>query len=216
MKPCEDWSEDTAERAEQAIGYVFKNKKLLKECFTHRSFANLGKGKDNERLEFLGDAVIQFIVTEALYLRSNGNEGRMTEERQHYVSREALGNAAKRAGLMPFLLYAGGADTVGGKTPCNLFEAVSAGIFLDGGLRAVRTFLKKFLTMAEAENYTTLLQEYVQERNKKLPVYRVSGEENRYECTVTALGREARGTGESKKAARSAAAEALYRAIKER
>lgn len=210
MNPSENWRGDTPARAEAAIGYTFRDKALLQTCFTHKSYANVTGEECNERLEFLGDAVIQLIVTEELFLKSKLDEGHMTEIRQHYVSRDALGSAAQRAGLVGFMRYAGGEDTVGGKTPCNLFEAVTAGIYLDGGIRPVRAFLKKFVVNEDTENYKTLLQEYVQQRRKGLPDYRVSEEDGGFVCTVSALGKSARGRGKSKKAAMSAAAKALY------
>ena len=215
MKPSEDWNKDTPERAERAIGYSFKDKALLKTGFTHKSYAHITGEESNERLEFLGDAVIQFIVTEALFKNSVKDEGRMTEERQQYVSRDALGSAAKRARLIEFMRYAGGDDTLGGKTPCNLFEAVTAGIYLDGGIRAVRAFLKRFVVNADTENYKTQLQEYVQQRSKRLPVYAVKEASGGFECTVSALGKRARGAGKSKKAAESAAAMALLQKLNE-
>ena len=81
MYPSEDWDGHTSSLAEQALGYVFQNKSLLKQCFTHKSFADNSHEPHNERLEFLGDAVLQFAVSESLYLREDTDEGRMTEMR---------------------------------------------------------------------------------------------------------------------------------------
>ena len=158
MYPSEDWDGHTSSLAEQALGYVFQNKSLLKQCFTHKSFADNSHEPHNERLEFLGDAVLQFAVSESLYLREDTDEGRMTEMRKRYVSREALNKATAKAGILKFLRYAGGEDTIGGKTPSNLFEAVVAGIYLDGGMNAARAFLKRYLEEDEFCNYKSLLQ----------------------------------------------------------
>lgn len=103
MYPSEDWDGHTSSLAEQALGYVFQNKSLLKQCFTHKSFADNSHEPHNERLEFLGDAVLQFAVSESLYLREDTDEGRMTEMRKRYVSREALNKATAKAGILKFL-----------------------------------------------------------------------------------------------------------------
>lgn len=216
MKPSEDWDGSIPPLAERAIGYTFRNKSLLKQCFTHKSFGDSKKEAHNERLEFLGDAVLQLAVSESLYLREDTDEGSMTETRKRYVSRDALTEAAKKAGILEYLRYAGGEDTVGGKTPSNLFEAVVAGIYLDGGMNAARAFLKRFLEEGEFCNYKSLLQEYVQERTKRPPEYTTKATENGYGCTVRALGKEAEGFGASKKLAEVAAAEKLLELFKER
>lgn len=216
MDPSEDWDGHTSSLAEQALGYVFQNKSLLKQCFTHKSFADNSHEPHNERLEFLGDAVLQFAVSESLYLKEDTDEGRMTEMRKRYVSREALNKATAKAGILKFLRYAGGEDTIGGKTPSNLFEAVVAGIYLDGGMNAARAFLKRYLEEDEFCNYKSLLQEYVQERTKNKPEYSTRQTDEGYGCTVRALGKEAEGFGKSKKLAEVSAAEQLLKLFKER
>ena len=216
MKPSEDWSEATPALAEQAIGYTFQDKELLKRCFTHKSFADNNAVAHNELLEFLGDAVLQLAVSEALYGKEGLDEGGMTQARQRYVSREALTKAADKANILRFLRYAGGEDTLGGKTASNLFEAVTAGIYLDGGIKATRAFLRRFLSDSEEENFKSLLQEYVQERVKRPPEYHTEACGNGYKCTVRALGKEAVGFGRAKKAAEVAAAEQLLKLFNER
>ncbi|MDE6411857.1 MAG: ribonuclease III [Clostridia bacterium] len=216
MKPSQDWDEQIPLLAEKALGYTFQDKQLLKQCFTHKSFADNNHEPDNERLEFLGDAVLQLAVSESLYLRETADEGSMTETRKRYVSREALTGAAKKAGILEFMRYAGGEDTIGGKTPSNLFEAVVAGIYLDGGMNAARAFLKRFLEEGEFCNYKSLLQEYVQERDKTKPEYVTRERDGGYGCTVRALGKEAEGFGKSKKLAEVSAAEQLLKLFKER
>ena len=215
MKPSQDWDDSIPALAERAIGYTFKDKALLKQCFTHKSFADNNNEAHNERLEFLGDAVLQLAVSESLYLSADADEGGMTAARQRYVSREALSRACERADILQFLRYAGGADTTSGKTPSNLFEAVTAGIYLDGGMNAARAFLRRFLEESGLCNYKSELQEYVQERSKRPPQYEIRECENGYGCTVSALGKEAEGFGKSKKAAEVAAAEKLLKLFKE-
>lgn len=216
MKPSEDWDGRIPLLAEQALGYSFQNKALLKQCFTHKSFGDNRNEPDNERLEFLGDAVLQLAVSEALYLRADTDEGQMTETRKRFVSREALNGATEKAGILKFLRYAGGEDTIGGKTPSNLFEAVVGGIYLDGGMNAARAFLKRYLEESGFCNYKSLLQEYVQERAKRPPEYTTRETQNGYGCTVRALGKEADGFGKSKRQAEVSAAENLLKLFKER
>lgn len=204
------FTKEDFEQMQALIGYRFSDTDLLAACFTHKTYSNARGGEDNERLEFLGDAVLQLCVTEQLYLHNRNDEGKLTELRQQLVSQSALECAVKRAGLMPFLRYMGGEQNVGGKTASNLFEAVIGGIYLDGGIEPVKLFLKRYLTAYRAENYRTLLQEFVQERIKKMPDYRVREENGSFFCKVTAMGLSAEGSGESKKSAEMQAAKALY------
>ncbi len=194
---------------EGILGYTFRDKALLETAFTHSSYAYAAGVKSNERLEFLGDAVLQLAVTEALLAASDRDEGALTELRKQYVSRPALEQAEARAGLMPFLRHTGGEENIGGKTASNLFEAVIGAIYLDGGAAPVKRFLAKYLLKIKSENYKTVLQEYVQERDKTTPRYETREEAGEFVCTVTALAASASGKGPSKKAAETAAAKAL-------
>ena len=99
MRNGEDLSAGELEAAQQAIGYPFRNRELLKACFTHRSYSNVFGGKDNERLEFLGDAVLELAVTEELFRSDENREGVLTERRQQLVSQSALEAACDRASL---------------------------------------------------------------------------------------------------------------------
>lgn len=216
MRNGEDFREEELKEAEAVLGHTFRNRELLKACFTHRSYSNVFGGKDNERLEFLGDAVLELVVTEELFRSSENREGALTEMRQRYVSQSALEAACARAGLMRFLRHSGGEQNLGGKTSSNLFEAAIGGLYLEGGMEPVRAFLKKYLVLCPTENYKTLLQEYVQEREKRTPDYRTKAVGDGYECTVTALGKSAAGYGESKKSAETAAAEQLLKILNER
>lgn len=216
MRNGEDWTAETRALAEEAIGYTFTNGELIKQCFTHSTYSNAFGGRDNERLEFLGDAVLQLYVTERLFLSSGENEGKLTDKRQKFVSRQALEDAERRAGLMRFLRRSGGENNLGGKTPSNLFEAVVAGIYLDGGVRPVKEFLDRFLAEADTENYKSLLQEFVQERKKQPPEYRTEEKGGVHCCTVSALGKSASGEGSSNKEAEMQAAKELLGILKER
>lgn len=210
MHSGQSWTKEDETAAEQAIGYVFRDKNLLRTAFTHNSYTNFRGEESNERLEFLGDAVLQLAVTEALYLHSAADEGELTRIRKNYVARPALERAADRAGLMRFMRYSGGESNIAGKTASNLFEAVTAAIYLDGGMKQAQAFLQHFLTEAKLENYKSVLQEYTQEREKKTPKYSGEDTENGYRCTVTALGKSATAEAASKKLAEQDAAKALY------
>lgn len=213
MRNGEDFAEGDLEEICRILGYTFKNMELLKACFTHRSYSNLFECKDNERLEFLGDAVLELAVTEQLFRSHEEREGALTELRQRLVSQSALERASERLGLMRFLRHSGGESNLRGKTSSNLFEAVVGGIYLDGGMEEVRPFLLRNLSLIAPANYKTLLQEFVQERTKSRPVYETHAEGEGYICTVSALEQSAEGRGESKKSAETSAAEQLYQIL---
>ncbi len=216
MNNGEDFTNEILQEAERALGYGFRDKTLLKVCFTHKSYSNAKGGKNNERLEFLGDSVLQLAITEMLFKTSEKDEGALTELRQKYVSQTALEQATERAGLKRFLRHSGGSENLGGKTASNLFEAVVGAIYLDGGMKEAKGFLNRYLELSEEVNYKTLLQEFVQEKTKKTPDYAIEEWAGKYKSTVTALGENAEGTGDSKKAAEAKAAEALYKKLTKR
>ena len=203
------WTEEELAAAEGAIGRTFSDRALLKMSFTHSSLAVSGQ-QSNERLEFLGDAVLEILVTERLYHDVDAPEGTLTELRKRYVSKAALECAERRVGLMRFLRYAGGEDVLRGKTASNLFEAVLGAIYLDGGMEAAKAFLARTLEETDAVNYKSVLQEFTQPLEHTTPVYETAAEGGGYKSTVRALGREASAAGASKKAAESAAAKILY------
>lgn len=200
--------------AEAAIGYTFSDKALLARCFCHSSAANLGGGESNERLEFLGDAVVQLYVTDLLYRTDGGREGALTAKRQSYVSRGALEAACEALGLVDYLRYTGDV-LVHGKTAANLYEAVVGGIYLDGGYAAAGAFLARTLLPQEAGNFRALLQEFVQARSKALPVYSSQETEGGVVCTVSALGESAEACAPTKKLAERAAARCLFGKLSE-
>ena len=198
--------------AEGKLGYVFKDKQLLERCFTHSSYANAHGGESNERLEFLGDALLGFLVAEELYGKG-GSEGAMTAERIRLVAAQPLARAVRAAGLDAFLLHAGNA---GEKSVSSLFEALIAGIYLDGGMEPARAFVRANLPMAEERepNYQGDLQEYLQGRAEARAVYEVvasAGAPHAPTFTVraSACGLAAEGAGTSRRAAEKEAAKNL-------
>lgn len=130
---------------ENKIGYTFKNKDLLRQCFTHASYHNDNKKKrDNERLEFLGDSVLGFVVADYLYKNKHNDEGVMTENKQGIVSKKPLASAIDKLSLDGYLLK-NETLKVTDSLKENLFEAIVAGIYLDGGLEEARKFIIKNL-----------------------------------------------------------------------
>ena len=130
---------------ENKIGYTFKDKDLLRQCFTHASYHNDNKKKrDNERLEFLGDSVLGFVVADYLYKNKHNDEGVMTENKQGIVSKKPLASAIDKLSLDGYLLK-NETLKVTDSLKENLFEAIVAGIYLDGGLEEARKFIIKNL-----------------------------------------------------------------------
>lgn len=207
---------------EKKIGYVFRDKPLLEEAFTHSTYANAYGGKDNERMEYLGDAVLQLVVTEWQYARhKRAEEGVLTRERQKLVCEDALDEAVQKLGVKQYLLVSGGKANVGKKTVSSLFETIVAAIYLDGGYEPAKAFILRHGRLEEeafAVNHKGDLQEYLQKQGEAPPVYETekSGKDNApdFLTTATAKGKTARGAGGSKKAAEQQAAKNLLELLK--
>ena len=212
---------------EERIGHKFRNSLLLAEALTHPSLGHETHRHhfDNQRLEFLGDAVLQLIITEHLYtLFPREAEGRLTKLRSRLVSREALGLHARALDLGQYLMMGRGEEACGGRvrtsTLADAFEALLGAIFLDTDLATARRFV---LTLAASDlaqlevepvdiNPKGHLQELLQAISPRSPVYELlaeSGREHEKSFAVRvvweglALGE---GTGRSKKQAETAAA----------
>lgn len=206
---------------ENKIGYSFQNRELLLEAFTHSTYANAYGGNDNERMEYLGDAVLQLVVTEWQYDRyQKADEGTMTRSRQRLVCEDALLDAVKDLGIEKYLLVVGSHANVGKKTVASLFEAVTAAIYLDGGYEKAQTFIQRFALdhiQVETGNAKGELQEYLQSLGENPPVYETEkiGKDNApvFYATAYALGRREKGEGSSKKQAEQAAAANLLREL---
>ena len=202
---------------EKAIGYAFRDRTLLQEAFTHSTYANAHGGKDNERLEYLGDAVLQLVVTEWQYKDDeSADEGELTRERQKLVCGDALDDAVESLNLQKYLLIEGGRANIGKKTVSSLFEAVAAAIYLDGGYDQAKRFILRYAVFKKSQscqNPKGALQELLQAQGKALPIYtcQKSGKDNApiFRCQVTAQGKTAYGEGGSKKQAEQLAAESL-------
>ena len=206
---------------EKNIGYTFKDKSLLKAAMTHSSYANENKGNIpyNERLEFLGDAVLQLITSEKLFKESSHMaEGKMSKQRAALVCEEALAGYSAEIQLGQFLLLGKGEEASGGRNRPSIladaFEALIGAMFLDGGMEVAKKFVLRFVDAAHLslQDYKTLLQEIIQKNPGERLSYVVSGEhgpdhDKSFEVQVhlnsNVIGN---GTGKSKKQAEQAAA----------
>jgi ribonuclease III len=221
-----------------ALAYRFKNNLLLEEALTHKSFVNEQKtaaGLHNERLEFLGDAVLSLLVSERLAsLLPQSSEGALSKLKARLVSEAVLAEVARRLTLGSCLRLGRGEELSKGREKDSLLadalEAVIAAVHLDGGLDAARhvvanLFAQEFSHVVTqqhrpgADDYKTQVQEWCQQRFDSLPSYAVVQEsgpdhDKLFEVEVTVNGEVVgRGTGRSKKEAeQSAAKQALQRA----
>jgi ribonuclease-3 len=178
---------------EKKIGIVFKDKDLLTESLTHRSYLNEEPNwrlPHNERLEYLGDAVLELLVSEELFAKfPKQPEGQLTVLRAALVNYQILARVAEKIGLQDFILMSRGERKDTGRARevilANAIEAVIGAIYLDQGLEKTRTFVKKFVMgnleeVLETKSYKDAkseLQEIVQEKLRVTPTYRVLGEE---------------------------------------
>jgi len=212
---------------EKKLGITFLNKSLLNQSLTHSSYAHEAKEKifDNERLEFLGDAVIKLATSESLYNKfPTHSEGDLTKIRAVAISDDILAGVAKKLKLGEYILLGGNERRTGGaerkSNLANAFEALIGAIYLDAGLGKARDFLLELL-MPEIEkiskvgyikDFKSALQEFVQKKKWGLPLYHVvkeAGERHRKTFWMEVKVRGQRygiGRGGSKKEAEQAAA----------
>jgi ribonuclease-3 len=209
------------------LGYTFRNVELLKLALTHPSVAHEQGApvQTNQRLEFLGDAVLQLVLTEELYEKFPAfGEGPLTKARAKLVNRRTLAEHGRDLGIGQHLILSRGEELHGGRERptalADAFEALLGAIFLDGGFDVARVFIlsqfrRAFGTLSVIpilENPKGELQELLQSKSAEAPEYRVvsvSGPDHDriFECIVQHGGTElARGRGKSKKIAESEAA----------
>lgn len=212
------------EELEEIIGYHFKNKHYLTQALTHSSYANekkLGKLGCNERLEFLGDAVLELISSDYLYARfTQVPEGELTKKRASLVCEPSLAYCAREFGLPQFLLLGKGEDMTGGRNRDSIVsdatEALLGAIYLDGGFASAKEFVLNFI-LNDIEHKQlfydskTILQEVVQGKHESLSYELVneSGPDHDKNFTVDVHidGKKiSSGTGHTKKAAEQQAA----------
>jgi ribonuclease III len=220
--------------AQTQLGIVFDNIELLVTAFTHRSYLNEHKNtskEHNERLEFLGDAVLELVTTEYLYRSYSDPEGILTNWRSALVRTESISAAASRFGFEPLLRLSrgerNGTPRARAQILANSFEAVVGAIYLDKGYDAAKTFIEKSILSTFADILTSgswmdpksHLQEVAQSRDGYTPAYKVLSEEGPDHEKTFIVGvfvdgkLVGQGSGPSKQAAQVQAAEtalALY------
>lgn len=211
------------------LGYEPRDPQLFMAALTHRS----APGPNNERLEFLGDAVLNLVIAHRLYVAfPDGTEGDLSRLRARLVSSEPLAEVAARLGLGEMLQLGSGELKTGGfrrqSILSDALEAVCGALFLDGGLEAARSVIETLFepriadlpAPASLKDAKTRLQEYLQSRGFSLPRYvveRTEGEAHEQTfhvvCDVPEVGRRAEGSGSSRRRAEQEAAERILREI---
>ena len=216
---------------EQAIGHSFADPGLLDRALSHRSWvAETGQEPSNERLEFLGDTVLQMVVTDFIFDHYPGyHEGKLVPLRASVVDKGTLFDVATEVGLGPYLKLGTGEESMGGRNRPSILadamEAVLGAIYLDGGLEPARGVILRLwedrITRAAVQpgsgDYKSRLQESLQSRGAR-PEYSTSSEgpahEQRFTAVVTVYGTEyGPGRGSSKKEAQQGAARAALDAL---
>ena len=221
------------EKLQENIGYKFKDQELLKKALTHTSYAYEHNVESNEKLEFLGDSILEFISS--IYLYKNYpklKEGEMTKVRATVVCEKSLYKVAKKHNFSDFL-YLGKSERLSGgeNRPAILadsVEAIIAAIYLDGGLEEARRFIEENLKYeieiaskhVGQKDYKTVLQEKLQEHGEVKIVYTIINEKGPdhdkiFEAEVECNGKQlAVGTGKSKKQAEMQAAKKALESLK--
>jgi ribonuclease III len=210
----------------QRLGYAFRRPELLAQALTHRSHA----ARHNERLEFVGDAVLNCVVAHALYERfPEIDEGELSRVRASLVNRDTLAEIARRLSLSEAILLGEGEQKSGGPDRPSILadalEALYGAVFLDGGFEAARDVIDRTFgdvlrdadPAALGKDPKTRLQEWLQARHLPVPDYRiveVSGEAHAQrftaECSIPSLAVATQGTGNSRRTAEQAAAASAY------
>lgn len=214
--------------AKKTFGFTFKDPEILVLAFTHRSYVNEHKKSadgHNERLEFLGDAVLELVVTEFLYAKYSEPEGILTNWRSALVRTESIGAAATKLNFESMLRLSRGekrgSDRARQQILANSFEAVTGAIYLDQGYEAAKKFihdniistLPQILETGSWRDPKSYLQEVAQEKDGHTPVYKVLSEDGPDHDKIFTLGvfigsqLRGSGTGSSKQSAQQKAAE---------
>lgn len=208
----------------QRIGYAFKDEALLQTALTHRS----AQSNNNERMEFLGDSILSYLISIELYQRfPEATEGELSRLRASLVKGETLGKIGAELELGDFLLMGSGELKSGGyrrsSTMADAFEAIIGAIYLDGGLPAASDFINRFFSSRldqcdpskAKKDPKTRLQEYMQARSRPLPDYEVvethgkaHNQTFKVGCKLDTVDQLFYGTGTSRRKAEQMAADA--------
>jgi len=219
---------------EYKINYIFNDIQLLEQAFTHRSAITSSENysRCNERMEFLGDAVLDLVISSLLYREfPDYTEGQLTKLKAVVVSQSILTLCSRKLGLGEYIKFGIGESSAGGKDRssnlANVLEALIAAVYIDGGLKAVEGFIIRILSEEIHEldkdemkrDYKTALQEYWQASSQSPPVYKVVSEtgpdhDKRFEIEVILSGESyGTGIGRNKKEAEQRAAEKALETI---
>ncbi len=216
------------DEVQQKIAYKFNDPELLRQCFTHKSAVDEKKGEiNNERLEYLGDSVLGFIIADYLYKSGFYSEGSMTAKKQSLVSSKPLAEAVKKLGVDAYLLKAD-SMVVSDKIRENLYESIVAGLYLDGGIEVAKKFItqtllvgkEKVLKQEKIIDYKSLLNEYCFKKRLgqvKYSLVKKRGKDHNPEFEMAVIIGDvviATGVGSSKKNAEQKSAEKAYNALK--
>jgi ribonuclease-3 len=221
---------------QKSLGVSFRQEALLEQAFVHSSYSNENPDcalPSNERLEFLGDAVLNFVVAEGLYKEfPDSPEGELTEIRASLICRDTLADLASSLNLGDWLVLGRGEEASGGRVKvsnlANVMEALIGAFYLDQGLARTRRFILRRLRPELEEiksgriprNYKALVQEFIQGQKKPTPVYRLvkaSGPDHRKQFTSEILVEGevlGRGMGKSKKTAEIQAARTAWERLR--
>jgi len=224
-------AENHPDQFQSTLNYQFRDPQFLLEALTHSSFAqeSADRPRDNEQMEFLGDAVLTFVVSVMLAdAFPDWEEGKLTRARAHLVAAPHLHSVALHLDLGQYLRLGRGEEKTGGRDKpallVNALEAVVAALYRDGGIEAARDFIARFIVPQDlgaaagelfSIDYKSALQEHLQAARTPPAEYRVveeSGPEHQKTFTVEALAGDnliARGRGGSKKAAEQEAARSI-------
>ncbi len=204
---------DALETVQARINYEFKDISLLVAALTHSSYVNEHCAVGNERIEFLGDCVLNFLVGEDLYMRDpTASEGALSARRAATVSRTPLARIVDELGLLEYLRVGSGVNKAAfsDKARSDIYEALVGAAYLDGGMDACRKMLAAtfFGKVTAARDFKSELQEYSVARKISLEYSDAVERDGLFEASVAVDGRAFLGTGRTKHAAQIAAARA--------
>ena len=220
------------DRLQSIIGYTFTDKGILKQALIHPSYSgemHMQRFESNQRLEFLGDAVLELVTSEYLYTEHpQTEEGELTKKRSSLVFEAALNECAKNIGLGDYIYLGRGEDAGGGREKPSIlsdtFEAVIGAIYLDGGFEEAKRFIHSFVIdkideMSLLRDGKSLIQKYVQKDPEAVLEYKLEevaepGHPERFKAQLFINGRYiSEGRGQSKKHAEQNAAVAACRKL---
>lgn len=230
-----DDREKRLDELEQKLGISFLNRRLLDQSLTHSSYANEQGMADNERMEFLGDAVIKLVISEYLFNKFPARpEGDLTKIRAAVISDDTLAKVANKIKIGNYILLSKNEKASGGSkrksNMANAFEALVGAIFLDAGLGKSRDFLVQHLTpdmdrvsqVGYIVDFKSALQEFAQKRKWQLPYYKVIKESGPKHKKIFIVGVRVdgkiwgKGSGANKKEAEQGAAQQALRDLQKR